>query len=146
MTKEQMLTLNGKNSVNGYFSRSLVEHVNQHSVLVSNYNAPPLKVLNPARFAPFCYLVLAHYGGGVVQGDRIDFKLECGENTTTFLTGQGYTRIYKNIGQYSTRQRFHGVLRKNAAAIICLDPLILHAGCRFNQLQEWELDENATLI
>ena len=127
-------------------SELVIANVHNQSRLVTCKVVTPLKIFNPDDCRETCHVVLSNYGGGFVQGDRVNIRFECGERARLFLGSQANTRIYKCEDKKDCSQHIQGILHDHAVAIVFPDPLVLHAASRFQQFQHWKLTRQSTLI
>ena len=128
------------------WSKLNIANVRGKSRLTSCKSVSPLKVFNPQQISDFCSVVLSNYGGGFVQGDRINIKINIEENAKCFLSTQANTRIYKSQDGKVSSQIVHGRIEANGMAILLPDPVVPHAGSRFKQSQIWDLGKSSSLI
>lgn len=119
--------------------------VNNSTVVTEQFNAKPLKVINPKSSPNTCFCVLTNYGGGFVQGDKIHLEIKCGEATNSVISSQANTRIYESNGQPCT-QIINTKIGKNAFHTFINDPLVMHKGSSFQQKNTYYLQEGATLL
>jgi len=64
----------------------------------------PLKLLAPDTHSPTAAVYVTTFGGGLVAGDHIHLDLDAGQHTTTFLTTQSATKIYRAPSEVPARQ------------------------------------------
>ena len=70
------------------WSELKVSRIRGKSRLISCMAVSPLKVFNPKIRSDFCFAVLSNYGGGFVQGDQINIKIDKGKLTVNYSTNQ----------------------------------------------------------
>lgn len=116
------------------------------SHLTTSQSIPPLKLINPRTHNPYCSVILSGYGGGLVEGDHIDLKVQCKANTTLYLGTQALTKVYKNPNNIPSTQTLKGSLDANACAVVLPDPVVPFANSIFHQDQTYHLKPNACLI
>ena len=126
-------------------SRIAVEQVRGRSRLVGSLAISPLKILQSKCPGDACYTVISNYGGGIVRGDHIQLDIQCGANTRFCLGTQAHTRVYKSEST-PTSQTVALRVGEDAFAVICADPLVLHAGAIFRQIWDCEIAESANLV
>lgn len=127
-------------------ARISVAHVRGKSRLTTAYASSPLKLLTPETHSTACHLVLSNYGGGFVSGDVVDITLECEADTKVCLGTQANTRVYRATNEDWSSQAIRGAVGSKALAIVCQDPLVLHAGARFRQEQTWKLHDDSSVL
>ena len=122
-----------------------VEAVRGRSRLTANRFEEPLRILNPQNSGDFVQLYLSSYGGGFVQGDRIDLTIEANPESAAFIGTQANTRVYSPDGARTCGQILRGTLAEKARLIMWPDPLVLHADSVFDQQQEWHMSSSSEL-
>jgi len=125
-----------------------VLEVQQHrgkSRLVTSRTFVPLKVFNPQVHASTCTLFLSHFGGGMLDGDDVRLKVRCGRGSTVAVGSFGSLQAYTATKNGAT-QTVEGDVQDGALAVILPDPVVLHAGSRFRQRQEWRLARGGSLL
>lgn len=138
--------VNAEDPTTEIWSELDVASVQGRSRAVTCTSRQPLKILNPGSPNDCCYAVLSSYGGGLVQGDRVNLRITCRAGTSLYLATQANTRVYKNPEGRPTTQFVAGRLEGDAMVVVNPDPVVPHAGSRFHQVQEWELDREASLV
>ncbi|MFT5087364.1 MAG: urease accessory protein UreH [Candidatus Latescibacterota bacterium] len=129
------------------WSQIEVAHNNGRSRLVSNLSIPPLKLINPrSESEHFAAVIMSGYGGGMVEGDCVQLRIDCGEAAGLYLGTQALTRIYKCPGGQTTQQTIEGVIGRNGCVVALPDLVVPYAGSRFCQRQTWHLEEGALLL
>jgi len=123
-----------------------VSRLNGVSVLSSCKNVSPLKILSPRALSDCCQVILSNYGGGLVAGDEIRLKIECGPYSKLYLGTQAETKIYKSFDGKKSSQTIMGELGPHALAVICPDALIPYKESKFYQRQLWKIDSTSALI
>jgi urease accessory protein len=116
------------------------------SSLVRCLGLPPIKFINPRSEGGSCQVYVSNYGGGLVDGDAIRMRVECGEGARLYLGTQSSTKVYKGAGRVGCLQETFGTVHANALAVICPDPVVPFADSRFRQAQSWEVHPDGELI
>lgn len=116
------------------------------SRVIENVGVPPLKILSPASGCETAWLILASYGGGMVQGDSVHLHLRCEPGAKLFLGTQASSRVYRHLDAQTATQRIHGGIESGALAVVFPDPLVLHNDSRFRQQQRWDIARDASLV
>ncbi|MFP6904257.1 MAG: urease accessory protein UreD [Verrucomicrobiota bacterium] len=127
-------------------SRFEVEHVRGQSRVVASRSIPPLKILNPANLSDAAMVFLSSYGGGMVQGDTVRLRIDCGDEARVFVGSQANNRIFKHLDSPDTQQLINGTLGARALVVSVPDPLVMHADSRFRQVQSWDLAADSSLV
>lgn len=141
-----METQEPASSREGAWSEIEVANVRDCSRLVVCRCVAPVKAFNPGHDDKLCQVILSNYGGGLVQGDIVRLRFHCRENASAYLGTQANTRVYRADDGKDCLQEVCGTLDAGSRAIVLPDPLVLHAGSRLRQVQEWTVAEDAELI
>lgn len=116
------------------------------SRLTTSQSIAPLKLINPRLHNDYCTVILSSYGGGMVEGDNMDLRIQCDEKSTLHLGTQALTKVYKNPNGIPSTQTIEGTLEEHACAIVLPDPVVPFANSIFHQEQHWHLHPNACLV
>lgn len=116
------------------------------SRIIENVGVPPLKILSPDSGCETAWLILASYGGGMVQGDTVHLHLRCETGVKLFLGTQASSRVYRHLDAQTATQRIQGDIESGALAVVFPDPLVLHTDSRFRQQQRWDIARDASLF
>ena len=127
-------------------SRATVKWVHGTSRVTTCLSVPPLKILNPRNISHASMLYLSSYGGGMLQGDQVRLRLECGKNAALFLGSQANGRVFKHEQEGDARQVIHGSVASGGFAVVLPQPVVLHTASRFVQFQEWQIAQGASLV
>jgi urease accessory protein len=130
---------------NSWSNISIQEYLGK-SRLVECKNQQPLKILNPKTNNSACHVVFSGYGGGMVSGDQIRIRIECKENSKTFIGTQANTRIYEQIEGSSAELELDVDIEKDSLLVIFPDPVVLQRESRFFQKQRFRLASGSTLF
>ncbi len=128
------------------WSRARVSWVEGKSRLVASHSAAPLRLLHPRLSDRAACVMLSNYGGGMVQGDRVGLALDCGPGARLLVCTQANSRVYRNDRDWPTSQTTDGHVGAGAKVVVLPDPLVLHAGSRFEQRQRWRVDPGGSLL
>ncbi|PKI71239.1 hypothetical protein CRG98_008414 [Punica granatum] len=87
-----------------------VEKVGGKSMVTKCFSKYPLKFIIPKKAGPSktdsVWIYSLTYGGGIVSGDVISSGLYVGDGSTTVLTTQASTKVYKSLGSKCSEQLF----------------------------------------
>jgi len=114
------------------------------TVLAGSFATSPLRLLAPRNHGSGAWVFLANLGGGLVDGDRIDIRVDAEENTTAFVGTQAATKVYRSPRGCS--QRLDVQAADGAAVAIVPDPVICFAGARYDQEIAISLAPGASLV
>ncbi len=101
------------------------------TVLARAAASSPLRLLTPRNHGIGAWLYLASFGGGLVDGDRIEIDVDLAEETTCLLGTQASTKVYRSPRGCS--QRLRARVADGAALAIFPDPVVCFAGARYSQ-------------
>jgi len=141
----QAITVPPRAARNGYGLIELAQIQNQTQVIRS-LARQPLKLLSPKTTSPAASVYATTLGGGLVAGDQIHLDLIANENTTTFLTTQSATKVYRSTNNQITRQSLHATLKQNAMLINWPDSVICFEKSNYEQHQIFNLHPAANLV
>jgi urease accessory protein len=124
-----------------------IARVGGRSGVVHSSARSPLKLLVPSRGMGDAVSVYATtFGGGLVEGDRIQLRLDAGPDTTTFLTTQSATKVYRSPRGIGAAQSLFATLAAGTTLVVWPDPIICFEDARYRQRQEFRLDRDASLV
>lgn len=129
----------------GYGQIELTQIQNQTQITRS-LARQPLKLLAPKTNSPAAFIYATTLGGGLVAGDQIYLDLQAHENTTTFLTTQSATKVYRSTSNQITRQSISATLHHNSLLINWPDPIICFEQANYEQHQTFNLHTTANLV
>ncbi len=104
----------------------------------------PLRLLEPRNHGDAAWVFLASLGGGLVDGDCVEARIDAAENTTAFIGTQGSTKVYRSPRGCS--QRLAVRVEGGAALAIVPDPVVCFAGARYAQKIDVALAPDASLL
>ena len=105
----------------------------------------PIRIINPRVQASGCHVLVSNYGGGMVEGDVVCLKVVCREGTRLSIGSVGHLQAYKSQRK-GCSQVIAGFLENNSLCVLNADPVVLHSGSRFEQVQEWNVHPEASLL
>lgn len=89
-------------------------------------------------------MFLSSFGGGLVDGDRIDFRVEAAPRTTAFIGTQASTKVYRS--PRGSSQTIEVRVGEGAAVALVPDPVVAFAGARYTQTIDIALERDASLV
>ena len=89
---------------------------------------------------------MSSYGGGMLEGDCVRLRIDCGVRAGLYLSTQALSKVYKCPNGQAARQQIAGDIAEGGFVVTLPDPVVPYAGSRFSQHQEWALAEGAILI
>lgn len=127
------------------FSKIEVKKIGANSVLTGSLVRKPLKIFEIPREG-VCQIVFSNYGGGYLAGDQVRLSLECLTDTSTLLTSQANTRIYKSPNGDTTIQEINVNQKKGSFVAYVGDALVPQKDSIFQQRFHWHLADEAVLF
>ena len=141
-------------------SREQQELLSCEAVCVASNGRPRLVKLfhvYPIRLFPIIHksyvcLVAAGFGGGLVQGDRVSFRLEVCERCTVCFKTQGSTKVFKTVpainGDVAKTcvQTLDCQLRADSFLVYVPDVIACFDDSRFRQSNSLQLHRTASLL
>jgi urease accessory protein len=98
----------------------------------------------PRNHGGAAWVFLANLGGGLVDGDRIELRIEAEPETTALIGTQSSTKVYRSPRGCS--QRLDVRVGDGAAVAIVPDPVVCFAGATYRQEINVSLATTASLF
>jgi urease accessory protein len=124
----------------------VVENSGAASLLTECLNFPPVKFINPRPLGGCCQVYISNYGGGLVDGDAIQMKVDCRPGSRLYLGSQSSTKVYRSHGNKGCLQETVGSVGAGSLAVVCPDPVVPFEGSRYRQSQVWRVHPEGDLI
>ncbi|MFH1118000.1 MAG: urease accessory protein UreD [Pseudomonadota bacterium] len=105
----------------------------------------PIRIINPRVRSSSCHVLIANYGGGMVDGDRVCLRVTCREGARLNVGSVGNMQVYGSLGNGCT-QTITGRLERDTLCVFNSDPVVLHSGSRFEQRCDWDLHRDSSLL
>jgi urease accessory protein len=103
-----------------------------------------LRLLTPANHGSASWVYTSSYGGGFVDGDRLDLEVEVTRGAAAYLSTQAATKVYRSpSGTHATLQ---ARVDEDALFILAPDPVVCFAGARYRQEQRFAIAPGAGLV
>jgi urease accessory protein len=124
------------------------------TVLAAAFAASPLRLLTPRNHGDASWVFSTTLGGGLVDGDRIDLRVDMEAGTAALLATQASTKVYRSPSAAErppTRpsgcvQHLDVRVGEGARLAIVPDPVVCFAGARYSQRVDVVLAEGASLV
>jgi urease accessory protein len=116
----------------------------QRTVLGAAFATSPLRFLTPKNHGQAAWVFLANLGGGLVDGDRLDLRVDAEKDTAAFIGTQASTKIYRSPRGCSQRLEVKG--GDGVLLAIAPDPVVCFAGARYTQQIDISLAPSASLV
>lgn len=126
--------------------RITVAHVAGRSQVIRNLATNPLKLWVPRRPGPASWITATTFGGGLVAGDRIQIDLELEPHTTTVLTTQASTKVYRSLDDRGCSQQLQARVGQDALLVVAPDPLVCFRDAIYEQHNRIHLADDASLV
>lgn len=123
-----------------------VERVAGLSTVVSTQASAPLKVLIPRARGLSVWAYLSSFGGGLVAGDCIQFRVEIGAEARCFVSSQASTKVFKNPNLLPCGHQFEAWAGIGSLLVLAPDPVQAFTGSIYSQRQTFHLDKGASLV
>lgn len=124
-----------------------VSRVRDQNTATKLVSQSPLKLIPTASIKDELRIMTSSYGGGVLQGDQIEFEIECQPHSSLLLQSQGNQHLYKsNRVDGQAFQKISGTLHHGSKALIIPEPTVLHDQADFYQVQEWDCHPDSNLL
>ncbi len=135
-------------NVGGRLSESAltVRSINGRTRLTRALAVPPVQLVHPRIDSRSALVFSSALGGGMLEGDDYRLDLRCEADATLIFAPQANTRIFPCPRGIATRNEIRGTVSANALVVCGGDPVVLHAGSRFVQEQNWRLHDGARLV
>ncbi len=105
----------------------------------------PLRLVSSRVSGPASHVRVSHYGGGMVDGDRVALKVTCRKGSKLMMSSVGNLQVYRS-NVIGSSQRIVGEVAEGALAVMAQDPVVLHAGSIYGHSQEWHVHSHAGLV
>ncbi|MEQ1574044.1 MAG: urease accessory protein UreD [Vicinamibacterales bacterium] len=114
------------------------------SVVTRAYSTSPLRLLTPKNHGSAAWIYTSSYGGGLVDGDRIELDLDIGPGAAAFVSTQASTKVYRSSRGASTE--LHARISPGGLLALVPDPVVCFADARYKQIQSFALSADSGLV
>jgi urease accessory protein len=123
--------------------------------LAEAFATSPLRLLTPRNHGDAAWVFLSSYGGGLVDGDRLDVRLDVGAGASGLLGTQSSTKVYRSpprdgeVGVAATSgcgQKLSAAVGEGASLTLLPDPVVCFADARYAQIIDVALAPTASLV
>jgi urease accessory protein len=114
------------------------------TVVSRAFAASPLRVLMPNNHGHAAWVFLASLGGGMVDGDRLDVRVDLEPGASALVGTQASTKIYRSPRGCEQALRVNAAARSMIAVVP--DPVVCFAGARYRQRNHFVLARDASLV
>ncbi|XP_003745390.1 urease accessory protein D [Galendromus occidentalis] len=86
------------------------------------------------------------FGGGLVSGDSLEFKIKCGTGSSILLTSQAFNKVYKSLRSGVCRQINDFTVERNSLLSVLPDLMVCFAESKYTQTQKIRLRDPTSSI
>lgn len=91
-------------------------------------------------------LMFSHYGGGMLQGDKVRLDVTCGDNSGLRIQSQANAHVFRNENDQDCVFELDARLGPGSTVLVRPEPVVLHKDACYRQKQRWHLQEGARLM
>jgi urease accessory protein len=121
-----------------------VDRHGARSVVTRAFATSPLRLLTPRNRGAAAWIYTSSYGGGLVDGDRLDISIDVRAGAAAFVSSQASTKVYRS--PRGTSSELRGRVGPGALLIVAPDPVVCFAGARYRQAQRFQVADGGALI
>jgi urease accessory protein len=126
--------------------------------LAEAFATSPLRLLTPRNHGDAAWVFLSSYGGGLVDGDRLDVRLDVGPGASGLLGTQASTKVYRSrpreardggfeaAATTGCGQKLSAAVGEGASLALLPDPVVCFADARYAQTIDVALAPTASLV
>jgi urease accessory protein len=108
------------------------------------YATSPLRLLTPANHGGAAWVYTSSFGGGLVDGDRIDLRLDVEAGAQAYVSTQSATKVYRSPnGTYSQTEAAVG---SRGLLVVAPDAIVPFAGSAYRQRQRFDIAADSGLV
>jgi urease accessory protein len=102
----------------------------------------PLHLLHPRNHGHAAWVMVASFGGGLVDGDNLRLDVKVHPGAVAYLSTQSSTKVYRGTAS----QHIEATVADGACLVSAPDPVVCFAGASFTQRQRVHLAPTASLV
>ena len=121
-----------------------IDRSGSRSVVTRAFATSPLRLLTPRNRGGAAWIYTSSYGGGLVDGDRLDISIDVRDGAAAFVSSQASTKVYRSARGTSSEVR--GRVAHGGLLIMAPDPVVCFAGARYRQAQRFHVADGGALI
>jgi len=115
------------------------------SVVSHAYATSPLRLLMPRNHGHAAWIYTSSFGGGLVDGDRVEMNVTVEDGASAFISTQASTKVYRSP-RYGAGAELRARVGDDALLVVAPDPVVCFAAARYRQTQLFDLAPTATLV
>ncbi len=123
-----------------------VDRIGSRSSVTRLSATSPLKLLVPRHNAEAAWIFGSSYGGGLVEGDRIDLQVRIERGATAMIGTQASTKVYSCLGGRTCSQALHATIDDEALLVLSPDAVTCFADALYEQTQRIQMTAKASLV
>lgn len=114
------------------------------SVVSRAFAASPLRLLTPRNHGRASWIYTSSFGGGLVDGDRVELDIEVHNGASAYLSTQASTKVYRSARGTATETRAR--VAPHASLVVMPDPVVCFAQSRYTQVQRFDVSASSRLV
>jgi urease accessory protein len=104
----------------------------------------PLRLLTPRNHGRAAWIYTSSFGGGLVDGDRVELAIDVHGGASAYLSTQASTKVYRSARGTSTEMRAR--VATNGSLVVMPDPVVCFAQARYTQVQRFDISARSRLV
>jgi urease accessory protein len=118
----------------------------ENTGLSGAFATSPLRILTPRNHGSASWVFLASLGGGLLDGDRLDVKVDVAPGASALLGTQSSTKVYRSRpGAPGASQNLRADVGAGALLVAIPDPVVCFADARYEQNVDVSLAPSSSL-
>lgn len=122
-----------------------VRRAGSTSVVTRAFATSPLRWLMPRNHGHAAWVFSSTFGGGLVDGDAVDVRVDVGDGAALLISTQASTKVYRSPVS-GVRSHLRARVADGGCLVLVPDPLVPFANARSAQRLEFDLAPEATLV
>jgi urease accessory protein len=114
------------------------------SVVSRAFAASPLRLLTPRNHGRAAWIYSSSFGGGLVDGDRVELDIDVHGGASAYLSTQASTKVYRSARGSATVMRAH--VAPGGTLVVMPDPVVCFAQSRYTQAQRFDVSARSRLV
>jgi urease accessory protein len=104
----------------------------------------PLRLLTPRNHGRAAWIYTSSFGGGLVDGDRVELAIDVHSGASAYLSTQASTKVYRSARGTTTEMRAR--VATNGSLVVMPDPVVCFAQARYTQVQRFDISARSRLV
>jgi len=147
-TSQRLLSLAHPRSVSPGTARLAFERASrgEKTGIAGAFATSPLHLLTPRNHGDASWVFLASLGGGLLDGDQLDVKVDVAPGASALLGTQSSTKVYRSqAGGAGSSQHLEASVGADGLLVAVPDPVVCFADARYEQRVEVALAPSSSL-